>query len=684
MLSAIRVWWLRFIDVVLRRRRDDRLTDEISAHLEHLVEENIARGMSPDEARFAARRAFGGVDQIKSRYRDQRGFPSLETIWQDVRFAFRIFGRDRAFALTAVLVLGIGIGVNNMFFMIVYAHALRSLPIADVGRVMYVSTFDEHTSDRGISLADFTDVRDLQRSFSDLAAFAGSPIALGDEGRAPERFDATYVTANAFAVIGVKPMMGRDLSPGDEFADAAPVVLLGESAWRRRYAGDQSIVGRTVLINGKHATVVGVMRDRSGFPSGANVWLPLPQMPGLDKRRDARSLRAIGRLRDGVAASDARSELQTIVDRLAQEYPQTNAGTRARVIPINERYVQRLVGPWLAFVSAGLLIVIISCANVANLMLSRALHRAREIAIRTSLGASRPRVIRQLLMEGVTLAALGGIAGLGISAAGIRLFTSAIPANTLPYWNDYYMDARVFASLVVVSLATVLIFGVIPSIQASRTDVNRVLKDGGRSGSASRGARAWTTAFLAAELAIAIVLLGQLGLSVRTIRSPLPSDLAVNTTDLLTASVTLPSDRYSPEQRMALYRALDERLRGTDGIESMSMASHLPRAGGVEQQLELDGRTRAAGEKAPSVWTVAIGEHYFDALGQPLLRGRGLTNTDGSTGQLNALVNDRFVSLFLSDHDPIGARISVTAGTHINACAVVLDRRRRARYPPAQ
>jgi putative ABC transport system permease protein len=661
-MTRIRVWWSRVIDAVLRRRRDDRLSEELGTHLDLLTDDHIARGMTPEDARLAARKAFGGIDQVRARYRDQRGLPSIESLLQDIRFAFRLLRRDRGFALTAVLVLGIGIGVNNMFFMIVYAHTLRSLPIPQADRVMYVSTADDHTSDRGLSLPDFEDLSAVQKSFLGLAAFSSTPVALGDDGRAPERFDATYLSSNAFRLIGAQPILGRDFSADNDRPGAEPVVILGASMWQARYGRDPSILGRTVLVNGHATMVIGVMPDRSGFPTTATVWLPLQQLPGLEKRRDARTLRAIGRVRDGVSENNARAEIQTIVDQLSREYPQTNAGIRARVMPINGRYVQRLIGPWLAFVTAGLLVVIISCANVANLMLSRSLHRAREIAIRTSLGASRARLTRQLLMESVTLAGIGGGLGLGLSLAGVRVFKTGIPANTLAYWNDYYMDARVFLSLALVSLATVSIFGLVPAIQASRTDVNRVLKDGGRSGSGSRGARAWTTAFLTAELALAVILLGQLGLSLRVIRADLPSDRAVNTTELLTATFTLPADRYTAEQRTQFYRLLDERLRAVEGIQAVSFASQLPMSGGSERQLDIEGRSRGAGEKAPSVWTVAVAPGYFETLRQPMVRGRSFTELDGMSGQLNAVVNERFVDLFFADRDPIGAHISLTAG----------------------
>ncbi len=688
-MTWLRVWVSRCAGLLRGTRQDARLADEIQAHLDLLADEHMSRGMAPEEARFAARRAFGGVDQIKSRYRDQRGFPSIESWRQDMRFAFRLLRRERGFTLTAVLVLAMGIGVNNLFFMLVYAHTLRGLPIRDAERVPSISSLVDHANDRPVSFRDFEDIRAVQRSFDGLAAFTQTPVNLGDEGRAPERFDATYVTANGFRVIGVSPTLGRDFTAEDDRPGAAPVVMLGRSAWESRYASDPSILERTVLVNGQPATVIGIMRDRSGFPSTSTVWLPLAQRPGDDaRRRDARMLRVFGRLRDGVTEADARTEIQTIVARLAQEYADTNKTVSARVMTIDRRYLQPIVGPWLAFVSAGLLVLAICCANVANLMLARAAQRTREIAIRSSLGATRRRVVRQLVVEVLVLATAGSAAGLVVSLVGVRLVKSAIPVNMMPYWNDYYLDGRITVSLVVVSLISALIFGVVPAAQASKTDVNRVLKDGGRTATASRQSRRWTAAFLSAELGLAIVLLGQLALSWRLNDSELPSDATIDSPDILTATFSLPAARYaSTDQRAGLYRAFRERLQAMPGVQSVSLASQLPLNGGNELGLEIDRRPLGAGEAAPSVWTIGVGPGYFETLGIPLVRGREIEDADGRTGEVNGIINDRLAKLYFPGVDPIGQQIAlrVAGAAHaqrVTIVGVTPDIRQRSAVEP--
>ncbi len=564
-MTTLRVLLSRLADLVTRGRREARLAQEVETHLQLLAEEYARRGMSPAEARLAARRAFGGVDQVKELYRDQRGLPFVETFLQDIRFGARLLARDRGFTLTAVLVLGLGIGVNNMFFTLVYGHTLRGLPIERAERVLYVSTLDTRGGDRGFSYPDFDDLRAAARSFTGVAAFANASMSVGDQGRAPDRFEGTYLSANAFALIGATPVLGRPFTPGDDRPGAAPVAMLSHTAWRARYGGDGAILFRSIMINGSPATVIAVMPDRSGFPSTADVWQPVSLMPGLDhSQRDARTLRVLGRLRDGVGMTDARREVESIVDRGAREHPGTNSGLRARVVPINERYFGQLTNPaWLAFITASCLIVVISCANVANLMLARSVRRAREIAIRSSLGAGRRRIVGQLLVECAVLAVLGAVVGLGFALAGVQIFKTAIPDSVLPYWVHYSVDARVVAALVAVSVIAVFVFGLVPSLQTSRTDVNRVLKDGGRTGIGGRYAPGWTTAFLTAEFALTVVMLAQLALSIRLDRATPPTDLAIHTRDVLTAAITVPIARAA-HGLLSPSRGAPRRARGCD------------------------------------------------------------------------------------------------------------------------
>ena len=456
-------------------------------------------------------------------------------------------------------------------------------------------------------------------------------------------------------------MLGRDFTPEDDDPGAPAVLILGANTWESRYARDPGVLGRSITVNGTPAVVVGVMPERSGFPSSGQIWLPLSQVPGLRQQpRDERALRVIGRVRDGVQLSQAQAELETITGQIASEHAATNKQVRARIVPINEQYLGSLTHPaWRAFIAVGVLVVLISCANAANLMLAHSLNRSREIAVRTALGASRMRVIRQLCIEGATLAALGGACGLAIGVAGVRLFSAGIPTGELPYWIEYSSDARVFAALVAVSAATVLLFALLPAIKGSKPDLNIVLKEGGRTATGTRGRR-WATAFLAAEFGLAVILLANFVGTLRGTAPAIPSDAALQTADVLTAEIALPAAVYdTSERRSAFYQAVADRLSGLPAISSMSVTSALPLLGGESRRLEIMERPLRDKKDQQTVLTVAVSPGYFATLGLSITRGRDFTADDGSPGRPFVIVNERFVEKFSPDRDPIGQRIAV-------------------------
>ena len=648
----------RMLDLLLARRRDDRLSEEIQAHLDLLADDYLAQGMSPEEARQAARKSFGGVDQTKMRYRDQRGLPVVETLVQDTRFAIRVLSRDRGFALTAILVLGVGLGVNNMFFTLVYAHKFRGVAIEDVDRVMFVSTFDDRGANRLVSLAEFDDLQ-TANSFSGLAAYVNAVATLGDEGRAPDRFNAAYVSANAFPLLGLSPSMGRLPLPEENRPGGEAIALLGSDAWRHRYDSDPQILGRSVLVNGSPVTVVGIVPERSGFPSTASVWLPLGQYPDLKEDRSTRLLNVVGRLRDGVTEEAARNEVETMFGGFEAAYPESNRNVRARVVPLNERLLGTLEG-WMQFIWAGIIVILVACANAANLMMARAVHRAPEIAIRTSLGASRSRIVGQLLIEAVVIACAAAVVGAAISMFGVRAVQTGIPEGAIPYWNDYTMDRVIFGGLIALSLATTVVFGLIPALHASRTDVNRTLKDGGRANTGS-GVGVLTGAFLSLELALAMILLGQVAVASYIANQAIPTDASINTTEVVTAAVTLPAAAYAtPGSRTEFFRRLEERLNARAEVVSVARATVLPGAGSAQHRLQIRGQDRPQGEQPRNILTIDISPRYFETLALGVLKGRAFTPLDGRPGTAVAIVNSRFADAFLDGGDPLATQLAVT------------------------
>jgi predicted permease len=587
----------------------------------------------------------------------------METLRQDVGFAWRVLRRDRAFALTAILVLGVGLGVNNLFFTLVYAHKFRGVTIDDVERVLFISTFDDRVNDRALSLPEFDDLRAVQTSFSGLGAFVNATVAVGDAGRAPDRFDAAYVSAEAFTLLGIAPSIGRLPSAENDRPGGTPVALLGSDAWRLRYANDPQLLGRTILVDGSPVTVVGIIHERSGFPSPASIWMPLGQLPEWKPDRSVRPLRVVGRLRDGVSEQAARTQVETIFGQFETAYPETNRNVRARIVPLNERLLGTLDG-WRQFIFAGIIVILIACANVANLMITRALHRAPEIAIRASLGASRGRLIMQLLVEAAVIAAGGAAIGAAVSIVGVRAVQAGIPEGILPYWFDYTMDRAVFAALVGLAMATVVVFGLLPAIHASRTDVNRTLKDGGRSATGSPSMRVWTSTFLTVQLALAMILVAQITIASLIANQSIPTDANINTTEVMAATLTLPAASYpTAAERLQFFARLDERLRSRSEIAVASRASVLPGEFAPPRRLQIRGHDLLQGASAPTVLAIDVAPRYFETLALGVLKGRDFTERDGSSGRAVAIVNERFVQLYLGDRDALAAEVAVIAAS---------------------
>ena len=582
---------------------------------------------------------------------------------QDLRFAIRLLIKDRWFTAVAVMALALGIGVNATVFTFVNAVLIRGLPFNDPDRILVVGSRDARSRDRGVSYPDFEDWRAATRTFSSLAAYSGQTMNVSDEGRAPERFQGPYLSANAFKLTGQQPLLGRDFLPEDDRPGAAAVVILGNGVWKNRYGSDPSVLGRTIKVNEVPATVIGVMPEGFKFPESADLWLPLVQMPRLtEQKRDARNIEVFGRLADRVTLKQAQSEMNTIAGKLAHDYPDSNKDITARVMTFNERMNGgpiRLI--FLSLMGAVGFVLLIACANVANLLLARSASRAREMSVRISLGASRWRIVRQLLVESVLLSVISGLLGLALAYVGVRLFDAATQDVGKPYWIQFTMDAQVFGFFAAVCLGTGIVFGLAPALHVSKTDLNEVLKEGGRSGSSGMRARRWTSVLIVAELALTLVLLSGAGLMMRSFLNLYRMDVGVETSHLLTMRLSLPNQKYpTPEQRRAFYDRLDQRLAGIAGIQAATITTNMPLGGGFSRLLAMDGRELAAGEQPPTVTQVTIGPRYFETLGVKVLRGRAFDDLDGTPGHDSAIVNQRFAAMHFGGDDPIGRRIKLT------------------------
>jgi putative ABC transport system permease protein len=589
------------------------------------------------------------------------------SLLQDLRFAVRLLVKDRWFTAVAVAALALGIGVNAAVFTFVNAVLIRGLPFDDPDRIMSVAGRNTARGvDLGLSYPDFRDIREAQKSFADLAAWNGTTMNVSDEGRAPERYGGPYISANAFKLIGQRPLVGRDFVPDDDKPGAPAVTILGNGIWKSRYGSDPAILGRTIRINDVPTTVVGVMPEGMKFPVGADLWVPLSSMPALAtaKREQHFTLQAFGRLAPSVTRPQAQNEIAGIAARLARDFPDANKDIGATVMSFNERFNGgpiRLV--FLSLMGAVGFVLLIACANVANLLLARSTQRAREIGVRVSLGATRWRVVRQLLVESVLLAAISGAFGFLLAYAGTRWFDAITQDVGKPYWIRFTMDGSVFAFFAAICLGTGIVFGLAPALYISRTDVNEVLKEsGGRSGSGGLRARRWTGALIVVEVALTLVLLAGAGFMIRSFLTLYRLDLGIETAHLLTMNLVLPDRKYpTPEQRAAFYHRLDERLGAIGSIRGGTIASNAPLSGGSPVRLSVEGRAVPAGEQPPRVTRVTVGPRYFETMGLQLARGRAFADTDGTTGHEVGIVNQRFVSMHFPGEDPIGRRIKLVA-----------------------
>jgi putative ABC transport system permease protein len=577
---------------------------------------------------------------------------------QDVRFAVRLLVKNRWFTVMAIVVLALGIGANNAVFTIVNAVLLRSLPLPKAEQIMFLGTRDTQGRNMGVSLRDFEDWRSATRTFSGLSFLFNGAFNVGNEGLTPDQVPGAYVSANLFKMLGVSPALGRDFTSAEDTAGTPIIVLISNTLWRERYGADPNIVGRNIRIIDQSGTIIGVMPEGMHFPFNANIWLPAGAMPpsitGLP--RQARGYFAVGRLNDGVSVEQARSELKTIGQTLASQYPETNKD----LWPHADPFVERILGPQITLLFWSLMgavgfVLLIACSNVANLLLAKAAGRSAEMSVRVAVGASRWQLVRQLLVESILLALVSGVLGLLLSVAGIRWFDAETRNAGIPYWMVFSMDWRTFAFFLAVCLATGVIFGLAPALHASTTNVHETLKEGGRTGSGGIRARRWTGGLIVAQLALTLVLLAGAGLMLRSFLTMYSMDIGIETSRLVTSGMIIPATKYPGwEDRTRFLQSIDDQFASVADIEAASTATALPFSGGAARQLEVDGRTATPGERLPEVTMLSVGSRYFDTIGVPLIRGRAFTNEDGGPGRQIAIVNQRLVEQHFGGQDPIG------------------------------
>jgi predicted permease len=659
--------WSRLTQMAARLRAflrpsaiDLDFDEELASHLAMLTDDNIRRGMSPDDARRAARLRLGAAASLKEQHREARGLPGLDAVIQDVRFAFRLIARDRWFSAAAIAALALGIGANATGFTIMNAVFLRGLPFENADR-LYVLSWQNRSGRRSnISHPEFQNLRAQTRRFADLAAYRDASMNISDDRALPDEAHGTWVTANTFGVLHQPPLIGRDFTPGDERPGADPVVIIGYTLWRDRYAFDPNALGRTLRVNGQAATIVGVMPEGMRFPDDSALWAPyIPQ--DAEQERVLRPLRVFGRLQDGTDRRSASAEMSAIAQQLIAVEPQiTKDLTGIRVETFTERYIGGGGRPmFLTVMGAVVFVLLIACANVANLLLSRSASRAREVAVRTALGASRWRVIRQLLIESLVLGAIGGALGVLLAVAGARAFDEAIRLSGLPYWVVFTIDYVVLGYVVGICVLSAVLCGLAPALHVSKTKTFTALKDGGRGIAGSRYGRRFSSAIVVAELALTMVLLVGAASMVRSFMTLYFVDLGIRIDRLVTMRLQMPEAKYrTAEARRGLFDRLEPRLAAIPGVEAICVTTGVPPLDGGERLLEIDGLARR--DQPTFVGTVAITPRFFDVVGVRIARGRSFNETDGAPGAETVIINERLAAQFFAGEDPLGRRLRFT------------------------
>ncbi len=587
----------------------------------------------------------------------------------DIRYAARMLLKIPAFTAVAVFTLGLGIGANTTIFSCVNALLLRPFPYLDPDRIVALRDESREHSAVEVSYANFADWQAQNRSFSAAAAHNGNSFNLagGDE---PERVEGEEISASLFPLLGIAPVLGRNFLPEEDRVGGAQVVILSHALWEQRFASDSGIIGRSVLLNGEPRTVVGVMPRRFQFPADAKLWTPLALDPTKD--RGSHYLEAIARLKPGVTLEQANSDLATIAKRLAEQHPETNTGRGASVATLRDHEIGEYRPVLYIMMGAVGFVLLIACANVANLLLARATARAREIAVRSALGAGRGRIIRQLLTESLIVALLGAGAGLLLAAWGLDFIDAAVPSDR-PFWMVFSIDGRVLLFTLVVAVVTAVVFGLAPAWQISSSRLNDALKEGGQGAGTSLHRNRLRSALVVVEIALSLILLVGAALMISSFVQLQRVDPGFNRRNALSLRFYLAGTAYdSTYERLAFLEQALTRISSLPDVRAVAAVNMLPLGGGnVTSSIEIEGQSRAPGEHLAVQWIVTSGE-YFRALEVPLLKGRDFTPREkADTGAAVAVISEVMAQRFWPAAEPLGKRFRFS-GADENAWLTVV------------
>jgi putative ABC transport system permease protein len=583
----------------------------------------------------------------------------MESLRQELRFGIRLILKHPGFSAVAILTLGLGIGANSAIFSVVDAVIFRPLPFKQPERLVAVWERDlkkggDHDS---VMAANYLDWKNRSQVFEDMAAYAGGSVNLTGLAE-PERIRGARVSASLFNVLRIAPEVGRAFTPDEDQPGQPRVVVISNKLWKRNFGGDREVIGRAITLNNQDYTIIGVMPAGFELPlnEDSEIWTPLAFTPQELTLRNSHYLEVLGRLKPGVTVEMANSEMTTVAAELEQNFPKTNDGTGAAVFPLHAEIVGQVKSPLLIFLGAVAFILLIACANVANFMLARAASRQREIAVRIALGASRWRLIRQMLIESLVLGLAGGAFGLLLAMWGIEFLSSIAQQTSAPRAKTIGLDGRVLLFTFVASILTSLIFGSVPALQASKPDLNDTLKESGRSSGGLRKSRI-RNLLVISEVALAFMLLVGAGLLINSFARLRSVDPGLNPQNVLTMNITLPRQKYTQaEQVIDFHRQLLEKIKAVPGVLYVGKITTLP-YGGSTNGFGYTVDSPLAGDKAISLVTQQASPELFRALGIPLVAGREFNEGDVDGAPAVTIVSDSLARRFWPDEDPIGHRI---------------------------
>jgi len=660
--------WLRA--TVGRSRMENEMDAELRFHVEAYAEDLIRRGVPRQEALRRARLEFGGIENAKEECREARGVHFAETLLQDLRYGARTMLRSPGFTITAVLALALGIGANTAIFSVVNAVLLRPMPFEQPDRLLQVWHTPPQKSFPGmptfaVSPANFLDWRDQNHSFDGMSAYGFGRYTLTGTGH-PEAIRMVAATVGLFSILHAQPLLGRGFLDGEDEPGHEHVVVLSYGIWRSHFAGNPDVVGKNIQLNGQAFAVVGVMGPEFDFPifsdqdARAQMWKPLAWTDQERAIRGDHNYAVIARLKAGVTLRQAQAELDAISNRLAQEYPNDNKGWGAIAIPLRDDLVGDVRPALLILLGAVALVLLIACANVANLMLARALSRRKEVAVRTALGATRRRLLQQALSETLLLAFAGGALGLVFAHFGLLVIVKFL-AQRLPRSSEIALDGWVLAFTLGISLLTGFAAGLLPALRMAKADLNQALKQGlGRTAADSGGSRT-RNVLVVSEVALSLMLLIGAGLLIRSLWVLHNVNPGFDPSRVVTMAVSLPTGKFvQPAQQISYFGRVLDRVRTLPGVQSAGLIDSLPLSDdGSHQPISIEGRPAAAMADLPEVEVRLISPGYLSSMHIPLLSGRDIDDSDAAGRPGAVLISESMAKFFWPNEDPIGKRLTL-------------------------